>query len=106
MEWGELAKHLNLSRSMLDQVRKGRRHFGPKAMRRILEAEADVGLAQHGHAHVLRESPGSYSTTKRVQMSLAALPPDDARGILEAISTIEKCLGRIRSVIERAIHKS
>ncbi len=40
LEWGELAKHLGVSRAMLDFCRKGERKAGPKFMRRIVDAEA------------------------------------------------------------------
>jgi transcriptional regulator with XRE-family HTH domain len=46
-EWGELAHHLDLSRSMLDQVRKGKRHLGMKAMRRLEQAEGAAGIIPH-----------------------------------------------------------
>ena len=46
MEWGELAAHLGISRSMLDQVRKGTRNPGPKLVRRIEAAESAAGISR------------------------------------------------------------
>ena len=44
MEWGELAIHLGLSRSMLDFARKGQRNLSFKALRRLEEAEREAGI--------------------------------------------------------------
>jgi transcriptional regulator with XRE-family HTH domain len=44
LNWGELAKHLNLSRAMLDFVRNGDRAPSPKTMRRLMEAERACGI--------------------------------------------------------------
>ena len=43
-QWGELAHHLGISRSMLDQLRKGTRHPGPKLIRIIEAAEVEAGI--------------------------------------------------------------
>lgn len=44
MEWGELATHLSLSRSMLDFVRNGHRKPSFKVLRRIEQAEIEAGI--------------------------------------------------------------
>lgn len=44
MEWGELASHLGISRSMLDFVRKGQRNLSFPALRRLEEAERAAGI--------------------------------------------------------------
>lgn len=45
MEWGELATHMGISRSMLDFVRKGQRNLSFPALRRLEECERQAGLA-------------------------------------------------------------
>lgn len=46
LEWGELADLLGISRSMLDQTRKGRRAFGPHIMRKLQQAEVEAGIRE------------------------------------------------------------
>lgn len=58
LDWGELAARLGISRSMLDQTRKSKRSFGPKIMRRLIQAEIEAGLAQSS------PPPGVHPETK------------------------------------------
>ena len=62
MEWGELAKHLKMSRAMLDFSRKGQRNLSFKAIRRLEEAERQAGIAPP----VVDEKPGAASISVSV----------------------------------------
>jgi hypothetical protein len=44
LNWGELAAHLSISRSMLDFLRTGHRDPSAKTMRRLIEAEREAGI--------------------------------------------------------------
>ena len=44
LEWGELAEQLQISRSMLDFVRKGQRNMSFKALNRLEELERSAGI--------------------------------------------------------------
>lgn len=44
LEWGELAEQLDMSRSMLDFIRKGQRNPSFKALNRIEQAEREAGI--------------------------------------------------------------
>jgi transcriptional regulator with XRE-family HTH domain len=44
LQWGELAVHIGLSRSMLDQVRKGQRNLSFAALSRLEDAERAAGI--------------------------------------------------------------
>ena len=45
LTWGGLAQYLDLSRSMMDQVRKGQRNLSFPALARLEEAERSAGLS-------------------------------------------------------------
>lgn len=45
MQWGQLADHIGLSRSMLDFVRKGQRNLSFEALHRLESAEREAGIA-------------------------------------------------------------
>lgn len=62
LEWGELAESLGISRAMLDHVRTGRRSFGPKAIRRLEQAETDAGI--RCQPNYIRESNENYATVE------------------------------------------
>ena len=57
MEWGELAQHLKMSRSMLDKIRTGLRDPGPHTERVILEAEIAAGLVPREQLDVALHVP-------------------------------------------------
>lgn len=44
MNWGELADHLRISRSMLDFMRKGERNPSPQMLRSLMDAERAAGI--------------------------------------------------------------
>lgn len=44
LTWGELAKKIGISRSMLDFLKSGEKAPGPKVMRLIVEAEREAGI--------------------------------------------------------------
>lgn len=75
LEWGELADHLDISRSMLDHVRNGRRDFGPKAMRRLEQAEIEAGIKSRTQyaAPLVKESDGEYPLANEIREMLRDL---------------------------------
>jgi transcriptional regulator with XRE-family HTH domain len=44
LQWGQLAERLGVSRSMLDQARKGIARFGPNPERALIQMEQSLGL--------------------------------------------------------------
>ena len=44
LQWGELAQRMRISRSMLDQVRAGKRALSYKAIRRLEQVEIEAGV--------------------------------------------------------------
>jgi transcriptional regulator with XRE-family HTH domain len=57
LEWGELAKCLGVSRSLIDQVRKNRRNLGPKTFRRLIELERSAGITNEQDSHKISTFP-------------------------------------------------
>lgn len=89
MGWGELASAMGVSRSMLDQVRNGKRCFGPKAMRQLEALEERAGLRE-----CLRQAP-------QVDGDLVA----DIRTIRTHLAGVDKALERIAAALEKIMAK-
>jgi len=66
-QWGELAEHLGLSRSMLDQVRKGQRQLSFKALTRLEQAEQAAGI-----------TPAASAAADLSARSAEAFPPAES----------------------------
>lgn len=90
LSWGELAETLGVSRSMVDQVRKGTRVFGPKAVRRLEELEVQAGI---------REALSSSTQMPEEQNN-------DIHTICTHITGMEKALERIARMLEKLLEKS
>lgn len=99
LQWGELAARLNLSRSMLDQVRRDRRKLSIKAIRRLEEAERDAGI-EVASCLTVREEMMAYGANKgdstRVSKRLKI-------GELKQSSVveIERMLSQLKQQLER-----
>lgn len=93
LEWGEIAKHLGVTRSMLDKVRKGERQAGPQLERRIIEAEIEAGLsdAKSPTVGLLREPRVNYDLQKS-SLVVDSKPPTDGKVTLDDFQRLEKML--------------
>ena len=85
MGWGELASAMGISRSMLDQVRKGTRIFSPKTARQLEELELKAGLRE---SHPPLPQPSGDLT-------------GDIHTICTRLSGMEKALERMATALER-----
>ena len=97
LEWGELAELLDVSRSMLDHVRNGIRSFGPKAIRRLEQAEREAGILPDDGvrfaARAVVEDRGEYVTKNQVdelRKDLAGLKADAESIIRRADEMLRK----------------
>ena len=63
LTWGDLAQRLGLSRSMMDQVRKGQRNLSFPALSRLEEVERSAGIAPPPLA--IREPRPTYSAPEQ-----------------------------------------
>jgi transcriptional regulator with XRE-family HTH domain len=88
LNWGELAEHLEISRSMLDFLRRGERHASPSLERRILGLEVQAGLATKAQLPLAREDRGLY---------LSREPPQNVR---DEISAIRREMARLLARLE------
>lgn len=77
-QWGELAAHLGISRSMLDMVRKGRRQPGVHLLRRIEAAEVEAGLRPPVSVVVAEESLGGSASLRETSSSEVRKSPVSA----------------------------
>jgi hypothetical protein len=99
MEWGELAAHLQVSRSMVDQARKQTRQFGPKVMRRLIDVEREAGLEPTEPPLEVRESPvariekphGAQGLQKKLKIA----------EIEHTIASMERTLEDLRETVRR-----
>lgn len=68
LEWGELADRLEISRSMIDQMRGGSRSAGPKLERRIVDLEIQAGIVEaptpYTQGTMVCESPAPYNAQR------------------------------------------
>ena len=62
MNWGELANHLSISRSMLDFMRKGIRNPSAQMLRQLADAERAAGI---GPPEVASRAPPRETMTVR-----------------------------------------
>jgi transcriptional regulator with XRE-family HTH domain len=91
LEWGELAKRLELSRAMLDFVRKGQRNLSFKALRRLEEAEREAGISEP-ITHQAKEKPPLRQERKKV---IIASVKDALGSIRAALDRLDECLGQL-----------
>jgi len=69
LEWGELSTQLGLSRSMLDQVRKGQRNLSIKALRRLEEVERSAGILPPAPPPPTAVAPAQDRPSKNLKIS-------------------------------------
>jgi len=94
LEWGELANRLDMSRSMLDFVRKGQRNLSFGALHRLEELERSAGLLNGPvPTGVAMESQGGYTTApdRKEVNKLEAF--QEIKRIRESLTKLEKLLG-------------
>ena len=94
LEWGELAKRLDMSRSMLDFVRKGQRNLSFGALHRLEDLERSVGLLKDPvPTGVAMESQGAYNTApdRKEVNKLEAI--QEIKRIRESLDKLEKLIG-------------
>lgn len=101
LQWGELAAHLGVSRSMLDQVRKGTRQPGPKLIRRIEEAEV---VSARGHDSPMStrgkgESKGFSPEMVRENRPAYGSDPEKAQMRAE-LDEIRRAFGELQKLID------
>lgn len=89
MGWGELADAMGISRSMLDQVRKGNRVFSPKTLRQLEAMETQAGL----------RAPDKPKPPSEANL------PTGIHTICTHLLGIEKALERIAGVLEKMMTK-
>jgi transcriptional regulator with XRE-family HTH domain len=106
LQWGELAEKLGVSRSMLDQVRKGVRNFGPKTERKLHDLEVDAGIAKVKPVLLFENSDSHISANFDDQATCKTC----AGVFLEAIDRLDECqrqqqaeLTRLRKEIKKLI---
>ena len=89
-EWGELASHLGLSRSMLDMVRKGNRNLSIKALRRLEECERETGILPPIKAPSESGKPDETGPIKKHQISEIGpgYHTDELRAILDQLNEL------------------
>ena len=101
MEWGELATHLGLSRSMLDFIRKGQRNLSFKALRRLEEAERAAGILPPV-VEVTRTDESSVAGSKEKLKIVGKgvwKGDSDRERLLAAISQIEAGLAEMKKLL-------
>ncbi len=94
LEWGELAKRLDMSRSMLDFGRKGQRNLSFGALHRLEDLERSVGLLKGPvPTGVAMESQGAHTTApdRKELNKLEAL--QEINRIRESLNKLEKLIG-------------
>lgn len=99
LEWGELASHLGVSRSMLDFVRKGQRNLSFPALRRLEEAERAAGILPPTPSVPAPETvpPGELSSPLK-NLKVSGRKSDHAaeiRAILAEVDSIKARLERL-----------
>ena len=97
LEWGELAEKLDLSRAMLDFVRKGQRNLSFKALNRLEEVEREAGIAIPAPAtsvtrHVPPDTPPSAS--------FSSLSHKEKDQILARLAKMETDIQAIREAVK------
>lgn len=106
IQWGEMANRLGVSRSMIDQIRKGTRMPGPRLERRIRELEQDAGIAPKFPTHGkptsekfqrLEDSPGVVHEPRDTYKNTGQPDRDDIPARLDAL---EYKLDQILSALE------
>jgi transcriptional regulator with XRE-family HTH domain len=95
MDWGELAAHLRMSRSMLDFARKGQRNLSFKAVRRLEELEREVGLIPSVETSIalINKKLENYPST--------GLTRDEVSELREIIAEWKVKIGRIESLLDK-----
>jgi transcriptional regulator with XRE-family HTH domain len=94
LTWGGLAQRLDLSRSMMDQVRKGQRNLSFPALARLEEAEREAGLAP---PTALRLDPSARSSNASENGSIS----DDGAELREIATTLRGLLQRVERLEKR-----
>lgn len=101
MEWGELAIHLGLSRSMMDFVRTGKRQLSFKALRRLEQAEISAGITPpNTNRGSYLENPSTHQIrhTCLISTSIKNLTISDLEAAIEGM---EKAAEGLRRVVKR-----
>lgn len=107
LEWGELADKLGISRSMLDQTRKGVREFGPQTMRSLIAAEAEAGISSERYHAEISEQTAEYGKKKCLiydDLDGKADPKDLLaelkRYMMSEFGNLEKAINRLSAEVE------
>ena len=98
-QWGELADHLGISRSMLDQIRKGTRAPGPKLARKIESSEVEVGIYIHSIPGRSRDRP-----EKQRESSESHESPTIGKTIDERFQSLETRLAIVESDVKEILN--
>ena len=102
MEWGELATHLGISRSMLDFVRKGQRNLSFPAIRRLEDAEREAGILASTPAPPPDPEPSESPQIKKRKISEKGdLKGQEKAELMAKLDMIEKALAEFRSMLQK-----
>jgi transcriptional regulator with XRE-family HTH domain len=92
MEWGELATHLGISRSMLDFVRKGQRNLSFPAIRRLEAVEKEAGILPQIQLYPDHKTSATMARDAPIK-NLKILEKGDAKG-----PTFESIMAKLDAV--------
>ncbi|MEI6704410.1 MAG: hypothetical protein WCL71_12895 [Deltaproteobacteria bacterium] len=102
MEWGELASHLGLSRSMLDFARKGQRNLSFKALNRIEQAERDAGISSPSPPpHTLASAPEGTPIKNSTISEKGNEKGIDREELRRTIDDLKRLLGDLERIYKR-----